>query len=149
MTQVVKVDFKGPKSIGLLVALDALSTAAQEVINLTTRIRRFVEAEPHSLAEADQRIAELQALKPPEQDLTGLAAQIEDGLRRATSEQVQEQLTLLLGASRCDYRSAGYLIDLPAGRDWQLLFSVKGLVILAVPLRYVPSGPPFQRAASM
>jgi hypothetical protein len=40
----------------------------------------------------------LQALKPSEQDLTELAIQMENGLLRATSEQIQEQLALMLGA---------------------------------------------------
>jgi hypothetical protein len=98
MTQVVKVDFKGPKSVGPLTALDALSTAAQSVVDVRGRIRKFLEAEPHTLEDADKRIAELQALKPSEQDLTELAIQMETGLLRATSEQIQEHLALLLGA---------------------------------------------------
>ena len=98
MTQVVKVDFKGPKSVGPLTALDALSTEAQSVVDVRGRIRKFLEAEPHTLEDADKFIAELQALKPVDQDLADLAIHIENGLLRATSEQVQEQLALLLGA---------------------------------------------------
>jgi hypothetical protein len=98
MTQVVKVDFSGPKSVGPLVALDALSTEAQAVVDVRARIRKFLEAEPHTLEDADKCVAALQALKPSEQQLTELGFHIEDGLLKATAEQIQEQLTLLLGA---------------------------------------------------
>jgi hypothetical protein len=98
MTQVVKVDFKGPKSVVPLVVLDALSTKSQEVVDVQARIRKFVQAEPHTLGEADKCIAALQSFKPSEQHLIELAHQIESGLNRATAEQIQEQLTLLLGA---------------------------------------------------
>jgi hypothetical protein len=98
MTQVVKVDFKGPKSVASLTALDALSTEAQSVVDVRGRIRKIRESEPHTLEDADKRIVELRGLKPSEQDLTELAIQMENGLRRATSEQMQEQLALLLGA---------------------------------------------------
>ena len=98
MTKVVKVDFRGPKSVAPLTALDALSTKAQSVVDIRGRIKKFLEAEPHTLEDADKRIAELQALKPSEQHLAELATQIDHGLSRPTSEQVQEQLALLLGA---------------------------------------------------
>jgi len=97
MTQVVKLEFKGPK-FGPLVALDALSTEAQVVVDVQARIRKFLEAEPHTLGDADKCVAALQALQPSERQLTELALQIEDGLLKATAEQLQEQLTLLLGA---------------------------------------------------
>jgi hypothetical protein len=98
MTQVVKIDFKGPKSVGPLVALDVLSTEAQSVVAARGRIRKFLETEPHTLGDADKCLAALQVLKPSEQDLAELATQIESGLLRATSEQIQEQLAFLLGA---------------------------------------------------
>ena len=98
MTQVAKVDFKGPTSVGPLVALDALSTEVQAVVDVLARIRKFLEAESHTLEDADKCLAALQALKPSEPQLTELAFQIEDGLLKATAEQIQEQLTLLLGA---------------------------------------------------
>jgi len=98
MTPVVKVDFKGPKSVAPLTALDALSTGAQSVVDVRGRIGKFLEAEPHTLEDADKRIAELQELKPSEQRLAELATQIGHGLSRATPEQIQEQLALLLGA---------------------------------------------------
>ena len=98
MTQVVKVDFKGPKSVGPWVPLDVLSAEAQAVVDVRARIRKYLEAEPHTLEDADIVVAALQALKPSEQQFTELAPQIEDGLLKATAEQVQEQLTLLLGA---------------------------------------------------
>jgi hypothetical protein len=98
MTKVVKVDFKGPKALAPLGVLDALSSEAQSVVDLVVRVRTFAEAEPHSLEDADKCIAELQALKPSEQDLNDIALQIENGRLRATSEQIQEQLALLLGA---------------------------------------------------
>jgi hypothetical protein len=108
MTQVVKVDFKGPKSVAPLVALDALSTAAQSMVDVRGRIRKFIEAEPHTLGGADKCLAELQALKPFEQHLTELAIQMESGLLRATTEQIQEQLTLLLG------------VRSPVSRGWRV-----------------------------
>ena len=98
MTQVVRVDFKGPKSVGSLVVLDALSTEAQAVVDVKARISKFLEAEPHTLDEADKCVVALQALHLSEQNLSELALQIESGFVRATSEQVQEQLALLLGA---------------------------------------------------
>jgi hypothetical protein len=98
MSQVVKVDFTGLKSVAPLTALDALSTEAQSVVDIRGRIKKFLEAEPHSLEDADKRTAELQALRPSEQRLAELTAQIDHGLSRATSEQIQEQLALLLGA---------------------------------------------------
>ena len=98
MTKVVKVDFKEFKSLAPLVVLDALVRDAQSVVDLRVRLRKFAEAEPHSLEDADKRVAELQTLKPSEQNLIALATQIENGRRGATSEQIQEQLALLLGA---------------------------------------------------
>jgi ABC-type Fe3+-citrate transport system substrate-binding protein len=98
MTQIVKVDFTGPKSVTPLTALDALSKEAQSVVDIRERIKKFLEAEPHTLEDADKRIAELQALRPSEQRLAGLTTQTDHGLSRATSEQIQEQLALLLGA---------------------------------------------------
>ena len=98
MTQVVRVDFKGPKSVGSLVVLDALSTEAQAVVDVKARISKFLEAEPHTLDEADKCVVALQALHLSEQNLSELALQIESGFVRATAEQIQEQLTLLLGA---------------------------------------------------
>jgi hypothetical protein len=98
MTQVVKVDFTGPKSVAPLTALDALSTEAQSVVDIRGRIKKFLEAEPHTLEDADKRFAELQALRPSEQRLAELTTEIDRGLSRATSEQIQEQLALLLGA---------------------------------------------------
>jgi hypothetical protein len=95
MTQVVKVDFKGPQSVASLTALDALSTEAQSVVDVRGRIRKIRESEPHTLEDADKRIVESRGLKPSEQDLTELAIQMENGLRRATSEQMQEQLGML------------------------------------------------------
>jgi hypothetical protein len=62
------------------------------------RIKKLLETEPHTLEDADKRIAELQALRPSEQHLAELATQMDRGLSRATSEQIQEQLVLLLGA---------------------------------------------------
>jgi hypothetical protein len=98
MTKIVKVDFKGPRWVAPLIALDVLSTAAQSVVDVRGRIKKLLEAEPHTLEDADKRIAQLQALKPTEQHLTELCNQMEHGFQRATSEQIQEQLALLLGA---------------------------------------------------
>jgi hypothetical protein len=98
MTKVVKVDFKGPRWVAPLIALDVLSTAAQSVVDVRGRIKKLLEAEPHTLEDADKRIAQLQGLKPTEQHLTELCNQMEHGFQRATSEQIQEQLALLLGA---------------------------------------------------
>jgi ABC-type Fe3+-citrate transport system substrate-binding protein len=98
MTKVVKVDFKGPRSVAPLVALDALSTEAQSVVDARGRLGKLLEAEPHTLEDADKRIAELQALKPTDQHLTEVCNQMEHGFQRATLEQIQEQLALLLGA---------------------------------------------------
>jgi len=98
ITEVVKVDFKGPKSTTALTALDALSTEAASVVDLRGRISKLLEAEPHTLEDVDKRIAAFQALKPADQDLADLAIHIENGLLRATSEQIKEQLALLLGA---------------------------------------------------
>jgi ABC-type Fe3+-citrate transport system substrate-binding protein len=98
MTKVVKVEFKGPRSVAPLVALDALSTAAQSFVDVRAKVKKFLELEPHTLEDADKRIAELQALKPTEQHLIEVRNQMEHGFQRATSEQIQEQLVLLLGA---------------------------------------------------
>jgi hypothetical protein len=83
MIKVVKADFKGPKALAPLGVLDALLSEAQSVVDLVVRVRKFTEAEPHSLEDADKCIADLQALKPSEQDLTKLAIEIENGLRPA------------------------------------------------------------------
>jgi hypothetical protein len=99
MTQeVVKVGFKGPKSAVPLVTFDALAIEAQAIVEARRRIGKFMETEPHTLEDAAKCIAELEAQKPSDQHLAELALQLESGLLQATSEQIQEQLTLLLGA---------------------------------------------------
>jgi hypothetical protein len=98
MTQIVKVDFKGPKSFAPLAALDAFSNEAQAVVDMRTRIGKFLDAEPNTIDEAGKCIAALLALKPFEQHVTELTTGIADGLRPATPEQVLEQLALLIGA---------------------------------------------------
>ena len=98
MTQIVRLGFKGPQTFAPLLELDALSNEAHSVVDRGKRIRKVLEVEPNSLHEADIWVAELQALKPSEQYVTELVTQIAAGLRPATSDQVQEQLALLVGA---------------------------------------------------
>jgi hypothetical protein len=82
MTKVVKVDFQGPRSATPLTVLDALSTEAQSVVDVRGRIRKFIEAEPHTLDDADKRIAELQVLKQTEGS-EGVGQECESKKRRA------------------------------------------------------------------
>jgi hypothetical protein len=96
MTNVINIDFKEPTSP--LVILDALSAEAEKVVDARARIRQIAQAESRSLGDAERLIMALEVLKPSERDLIKLADQIEKGLVSATSEQIQGQLALLLGA---------------------------------------------------
>jgi uncharacterized protein YigA (DUF484 family) len=97
MTKIVEIDFKRSKSFAAIGFFDAMVRDAQAVVDTRLRIRKFLAAEPRTLEEADKLIAKLQALRPSELGLSEIASQIEDGLQRATPEQIREQLTLLLG----------------------------------------------------
>src|SRR5262249_38946116 len=96
MTQVV--GSKGAELSAPLNALDALSTAARWLVDLQPRFQKLTEYGPHSVSDADKRIAELQSLKPSEPVLNELTMQIKTGLLIANPDQIRVQLALLLGA---------------------------------------------------